>query len=164
MDFQNIKELINIINSSDLAYFELQSNDSYIKMDKSLTRNCSKEVEKEETIKKEIVNPIKEQIVKENIVSNDNKEECVSEEVISENSIIITSPMVGTFYSSPSPESDAFVKEGDSISKGKVVCIIEAMKLMNEIESTYDGKIIKCFAKDGDMVEFGQKLFEVKED
>lgn len=164
MDFQNIKELINIINSSDLAYFELQSNDSYIKMDKSLTRTSNKEVEKDETVKKEVIKPIKEEVIKENISFSENNGDNISEETVCENTSIITSPMVGTFYSSPSPDSDAFVKEGDYVKKGKVICIIEAMKLMNEIESNYDGKVIRCFAKDGDMVEFGQKLFEIKED
>ncbi|AOR23172.1 acetyl-CoA carboxylase biotin carboxyl carrier protein [Clostridium taeniosporum] len=159
MDFENIKELINIINSSDLAYFELKSNDDYIKMDKSLTRTSDNNAEK-----KEASIPVKEEATKEKNDSKENKSKNTVEEVIDENSLIITSPMVGTFYSSPSPDSEAFVKEGDYVKKGKVICIIEAMKLMNEIESNYDGNIVKCFVKDGDMIEFGQKLFEIKED
>ncbi|WP_252226777.1 acetyl-CoA carboxylase biotin carboxyl carrier protein [Clostridium sp. ZBS2] len=165
MDFQNIKELINIINSSDLAYFELKSNDSYIKMDKSLTRSLNRNVEKEEeTTKKESNLHTKEEPIQEKNNFPENKSSNTSEEAVEEDTVIITSPMVGTFYSSPSPDSESFAKEGDYVKKGKVICIIEAMKLMNEIESNYDGKIVKCFAKDGDMVEFGQKLFEIKED
>ena len=71
--------------------------------------------------------------------------------------------MVGTFYASASPDAPAFVKPGDIVSKGKVICIIEAMKLMNEIESDYNGEIAECLVKDGDMVEYGQPLFKIKE-
>ena len=75
---------------------------------------------------------------------------------------IITSPIVGTFYRSPSPESGPFVNVGDRISKGKVLCIIEAMKLMNEIESDIDGVIAKIYPLNGQPVEYGEKLFAVK--
>ncbi|MFA5113072.1 MAG: acetyl-CoA carboxylase biotin carboxyl carrier protein [Candidatus Margulisiibacteriota bacterium] len=74
----------------------------------------------------------------------------------------ITSPMVGTFYRSPSPESAPFVEAGDEVEPGKVVCIIEAMKLFNEIESEVRGKIVKVLVENGKPVEFGQKLFLVK--
>ena len=74
----------------------------------------------------------------------------------------ITSPMVGTFYEAPSPKLPPFVKEGDIISKGQVICIIEAMKLMNEIESDIEGKVTKICLKDGDAVEFGQVLMYIE--
>ena len=80
-----------------------------------------------------------------------------------EKGTIIKSPLVGTFYAAASPEDEAFVKEGDSIAKGQVLGIIEAMKLMNEIESDYSGTIIKVLVKNGDMVEYGEPLFVVKE-
>ena len=101
-----------------------------------------------------------------NALTEDIKEEEVKEEVKEEedsNLSIITSPMVGTFYSAASPDTPAFVKVGDIISKGKIICIIEAMKLMNEIESEYNGEIVECLIKDGDMVEYGQPLFKIKE-
>jgi acetyl-CoA carboxylase biotin carboxyl carrier protein len=75
---------------------------------------------------------------------------------------IITSPIVGTFYRSPSPESGPFVNPGDRITKGKVLCIIEAMKLMNEIESDIEGVIAKIYPSNGQPVEYGEKLFAVK--
>ncbi|HEV7239643.1 MAG TPA: acetyl-CoA carboxylase biotin carboxyl carrier protein [Thermoanaerobaculia bacterium] len=75
---------------------------------------------------------------------------------------IITSPIVGTFYRSPSPESGPFINVGDRISKGKVLCIIEAMKLMNEIESDVDGVIARIYPGNGQPVEYGEKLFAVK--
>jgi acetyl-CoA carboxylase biotin carboxyl carrier protein len=75
---------------------------------------------------------------------------------------VITSPIVGTFYRAPNPESEMFVNVGDPVSKGKVLCIIEAMKLMNEIESDIDGTIAKIYPQNGQPVEYGEKLFAVK--
>ncbi|HMC21744.1 MAG TPA: acetyl-CoA carboxylase biotin carboxyl carrier protein [Thermoanaerobaculia bacterium] len=75
---------------------------------------------------------------------------------------IVTSPIVGTFYRSPNPESEPFVTVGDHVSKGKVLCIIEAMKLMNEIESDIDGEIVKVFPQNGQPVEYGEQLFAVR--
>jgi acetyl-CoA carboxylase biotin carboxyl carrier protein len=74
----------------------------------------------------------------------------------------ITSPFVGTFYRAGSPDSPAFVEVGASIKPGQTLCIIEAMKLMNEIEAEFSGTIVEIFAQNGKAVEFGQKLFRVK--
>jgi len=74
----------------------------------------------------------------------------------------VTSPMVGTFYKAPSPDAKPFVEVGQTISKGDVVCIVEAMKLMNEIESEFSGKITEICVKDGEPVEFGQVLMYVE--
>jgi len=76
----------------------------------------------------------------------------------------IVSPMVGTFYASPSPESAAYVRQGDHINKGQVVCIVEAMKLMNEIESEVSGTIVRVLAENAQPVEYGQELFQVQPD
>jgi acetyl-CoA carboxylase biotin carboxyl carrier protein len=75
---------------------------------------------------------------------------------------IITSPIVGTFYRSPNPEAGAFVNVGDRITKGKVLCIVEAMKLMNEIESDVEGVITTIYPQNGQPIEYGEKLFAVK--
>jgi acetyl-CoA carboxylase biotin carboxyl carrier protein len=75
---------------------------------------------------------------------------------------IVKSPIVGTFYESPSPGSPAFVKPGDVVEVGQVLCIVEAMKLMNEIESDAAGEIVKRFVTSGQPVEYGQKLFAVR--
>ena len=74
----------------------------------------------------------------------------------------ITSPIVGTLYRAPSPDKDPYVKEGDNIAVGAVVCIVEAMKLMNEIESEFAGEIVKVYVENGQPVEFGQPLFGVR--
>ena len=80
----------------------------------------------------------------------------------SKNNKIIKSPLVGTFYLSPSPETEPYINAGDKITKGMVLCIIEAMKTMNEIESETDGEIAEILAKNGSPVEFGQPLFRLK--
>jgi acetyl-CoA carboxylase biotin carboxyl carrier protein len=74
----------------------------------------------------------------------------------------VTSPFVGTFYRSPSPEAPSFVEVGSVIRPGQTLCIVEAMKLMNEIEAELSGTVIECIAQNGKSVEFGQKLFRIK--
>jgi acetyl-CoA carboxylase biotin carboxyl carrier protein len=83
-------------------------------------------------------------------------------EKAAETGALITSPFVGTFYRSPSPEAPAFVDVGQTVRKGQVVCIVEAMKLMNEIESDLDGKILDVLVKNGAHVEYGQPLFRIE--
>ncbi len=75
---------------------------------------------------------------------------------------IIPSPIVGTFYRSPNPESPVFVQVGDRISKGQVLCIIEAMKLMNEIESDVEGVVVQIYPQNGQPIEYGERLFAIK--
>jgi len=80
----------------------------------------------------------------------------------SEDLHIVKSPMVGTFYGSPSPGAPSFVSPGDRIQKGQVICIVEAMKLMNEIEADASGEIVKCLVTNGQPIEFGQPLFSIR--
>ena len=75
---------------------------------------------------------------------------------------IVKSPIVGTFYGSPSPGAASFVSPGDRVEKGQVICIVEAMKLMNEIESDAAGEIVKCLVTNGQPIEFGQPLFSIR--
>lgn len=161
MNINEVKELIKLINTSELAYFEYKSGDSHIKMDKSLTRGVNVSPSKE--VKSETVT---EKIHSEKMISEviDEVKETDKEEPQDICGTIVTSPMVGTFYGSPSPDSDSFVKVGDNVKKGSVLCIIEAMKLMNEIESEVSGSIVQVLVKDGDMVEYGTPLFKIRED
>ena len=75
---------------------------------------------------------------------------------------IVKSPIVGTFYGSPSPGAAPFVSPGDHVDKGQVICIVEAMKLMNEIESDASGEVVKCLVTNGQPIEFGQPLFSIR--
>jgi acetyl-CoA carboxylase biotin carboxyl carrier protein len=81
---------------------------------------------------------------------------------VDENIVIVTAPMVGTFYRSPAPDAPPFVIEGGTVNKGQVLCIIETMKLMNEIESDYSGTIIKMHAENAKPVQFGDALFSIR--
>ena len=169
MDISEIKELIELINNSDLAYFEYKDKNSNIKMDKSLTRevnnlnkqdnnkkiNTGDRVLEKNILEKKLSDEVKEDKTN-NLKENINEKEEIS-------GSIVTSPMVGTFYGSPSPDSESFVKVGDPVKKGDVLCIIEAMKLMNEIESEFSGTVADILVKDGDMVEYGTPLFKIKE-
>ena len=92
----------------------------------------------------------------------ENKKEETSETKEQVEGEIIKSPMVGTFYSKPSPTSDPYVEVGSIVKKGDTVCIVEAMKLMNEIESEFAGAITEVLVKDGEAVEYGTPLFRVK--
>lgn len=166
MDFVQIKELITLIDNSDLAFFELSDGNNHIKMDKSLSRGVL-------DVTGDIIhdNSSIEALEKKSVDKFDanEREKTIKEEVMNENKVkdnnlkLVTSPMVGTFYSSAAPDTPVLVEVGDTVKKGKVVCIIEAMKLMNEIECEYNGEIVECLVKDGEMVEYGQPLFKIRE-
>ena len=136
-------------------------------MDKSLTRSLT------EAPSKEIVkNEVKEEVVTAKTESFSNNETVISQPVSQEKTkvsededlYIVKSPMVGTFYTSPSPDKAPFVSVGDTVKTSSILCIIEAMKLMNEIESEVSGTIKEILVKNGEMVEYGQPLFKIKED
>ena len=163
MNFEEVKELITMLDNSKLAYFEMENKEGYIKIDKSMFRNyVSNKIEevkspsaKNDDINKEIPveNKNELQATENTSVNNEVKEEGVE---------FIKSPIVGTFYSKSSPDAEPFVKEGDVVHKGDMVCIVEAMKLMNEITAEFDCEIVSVVAEDAKMVEYGQKLFKVK--
>jgi acetyl-CoA carboxylase biotin carboxyl carrier protein len=75
---------------------------------------------------------------------------------------VVKSPIVGTFYRSPEPAAPSFVEIGATVKKGQVLCIIEAMKLMNEIDSEYDGEVVKCYVENGQPVQYGERLFAIR--
>lgn len=154
MDFEKIKELIKLVNNSKIVSFELTSGNETIRMDKSPNRNSNNGDCNNSS------NELEEMDNQDQLINTFDDESAVGKEDLK----YITAPMVGTFYASASPTSETFVKKGDKIKNGTVLCIIEAMKLMNEIESEYTGTIIECLVNDGDMVEYGQPLFRYKED
>lgn len=167
MDFEKIKELIKLVDSSGLAFFELQNENDHIKMDKSLVRSVIRNEVDEVKFLKPIGNNTTEALENQLLTPffDDKLEEMHDSEIEKEidNAIlnVITSPMVGTFYSKVSPDSESLVKVGDEVTTGKIICIVEAMKLMNEIESDFTGKIVEILVEDGQMVEYGQPLFNL---
>ena len=147
MEYSDIKKLIEDMGNSKIDNLEIEFPDGIkIKMDK--TQKTAVETVAPQTV----VTPV----VSNNVVTT---VETPKEE---ENYKIIKSPMVGTFYASSSPTAESFVKVGDKIKKGQVVCIVEAMKLMNEIESEFDGEVVEICVKNEDMVEYGTPLFKIK--
>ena len=146
MEYSEIKKIIEDMGNSNLDNLEIEFPDGLkIKMEKD---SQNKEIK------------IKSQDNQE--IKNINGEKCKKEVIEQEDYKVIKSPMVGTFYASSSPKAEPFVKIGDKVRKGQVVCIVEAMKLMNEIEAEFDGEIIEICKKDEDMVEYGDVLFKVK--
>ena len=150
MKIKEIQEIINFIKKSDLDYVSIETENIKIRVKKNNGNLTT--IEQPKIVKTEIqpqASPV------ENKVSEEKKEKA------SNNNIIIKSPMIGTFYRSPNPESDPFVNEGDSIKVGQTICIVEAMKLFNDIESEVSGKIVKILVDDNSPVEYDQPLFEV---
>ena len=157
MDYKDIKKLIDDMGNSNLDSLEIEFPEG-IKI--SMTKNTGKEVVITTGGPNVIEGsaPMTPPIVRENkgtsLVNVQNNEE--------ENYKIVKSPMVGTFYASSAPDKDPFVKVGDKVKKGQVLCIIEAMKLMNEIESEFDGEIVEICVNNEDIVEYGKPLFKIK--
>ncbi len=114
------------------------------------------------SITQDSINPTLQTNLVSNNLSNENKEnQELNSNVNQENSEELLSPMPGTFYSSPTPDDDPFVKVGDKVVRGEVLCIVEAMKIMNEIESEFDGAIIDIKVENGEPVEYNQPLFVI---
>ena len=159
MDYKEIKKLMDDMGESKIDSLEIEFPEGIkIKMKK----NTEKEVLV--TQPKNIIEasaPMTVPVVKENQETSLVKSE-ESKENQEENFKVVKSPMVGTFYASSSPEKEPFVKIGDKVHKGQVLCIVEAMKLMNEIESEFDGEIVEICVKNEDVVEYGTPLFKIK--
>lgn len=155
MDYNQIKSLINDIGNSNVDEVNLEFPDG-IKIVVKKNHAEIKEIIKETSLESsQIPKTENSSIISEKQVKQEMKHD-------DENCKIIKSPMVGTFYSKSSPDAKEFVKVGDIVKKGQVLCIIEAMKLMNEIECEYDGEILEINVKDDSMVEFDQPLFKLK--
>lgn len=150
MKFEEIKELIDILSNSDLTNLEIKNNDFKIKLSK-------------ETVVKEVKTPsvtdvpvasTKSELQNEIVDSKPQKED--------ENITTVLSPIVGTYYASPSPEDAPFVSIGTKVAVGDTLCIIEAMKLMNDITSEVNGEVVEILVENEDMVEYGQPIIKIK--
>lgn len=161
MDYVAIEKLIKIVNESDLRELELEESGLKIKMSKNIYSNRGETVKEVTPMAIPVV--AKESAVTTEVVTTVKKEEAVTVEKNSlEDCVIVKSPMVGTFYAAPSEGAEPFVKVGDKVSKGDVLCIVEAMKLMNEIECENDGVIAEILVSNGDVVEYGQPIMAIR--
>jgi len=147
MYIKEIKDMINLMNDNDLTELEVEKDGMRIRLKKSSGGSVEKAIE----------------FVPHGAGSQPPQHEKFDKETEkAKNTINIKSPMVGTFYRSPSPEAAAYVNVGDTIGIGQVLCIIEAMKLMNEIKSEVRGKILEINVDNAEPVEFGQALFVIE--
>lgn len=164
MRFDEVKELIELINNSNLSYFEMRDEKEFIKMDKSITRNYSSNNNDlcDNNSKKLDISDLNNDVDIKAEVKKDVEESNVSQNNDDADMEVIASPIVGTFYEAMSPDDDPFVSVGQKISKGEVVCIVEAMKLMNEISAEFDCKIVSVLSENGKMVQYGEPLFKVR--
>ncbi|OAH55984.1 MULTISPECIES: acetyl-CoA carboxylase biotin carboxyl carrier protein [Bacillaceae] len=159
MKVQEIRELIKLVDQSGIEEFVFESAGSKLKMKKS-TGTTTYAAAQEAPIVKSV--PVQEAPKSASVVQEAPAQEAPKSAVDESNLHKIISPMVGTFYQSPSPDADVYVKLGEKINAESVVCIVEAMKLFNEIEAEVDGEIVEILVKDGQLVEYGQPLFLVK--
>ena len=164
MTFEEIKALIQIVNKSELSEFRFTDGDSEIVIRTSKYNKNSSQPAQIHYASPPIATPSSAPttpIVSVADLAPLPPKAPVAAET-SSNLVAIKSPIVGTFYTSASPDKPAFVKVGDSIEKGTVVCMIEAMKLFNEIESEVKGEIVEILVKNASPVEYDQVLFMVK--
>lgn len=153
MDLKELKRLIELVEAANISHFSIEEGGTKIKIEKELTAvNSVSNVVLAQPQLPSAGSPLMSQVPVAPVVEGGALQE-------NEDLVPIKAQMVGTFYSAPKPESPVFVKVGDTIGKGQTLCIIEAMKLFNEIESEVEGTIEKICVKNGDPIEFGQVLF-----
>lgn len=147
MEFENLLKLIETVSSSELTHFSMKEGEFKLSMGKDSIVVSGREISE-----------IKTERISARAETNSEKK---SQTELSEGKMV-KAPLVGTFYSASAPEEEPFVQVGDSVKKGQTLGIIEAMKLMNEIECEYDGVIDKILVENGQMIEYGQPLFTIK--
>ena len=145
MDIRKVKKLIEMLESSELEVIEIQEGEESVRLVKKQT---------ETVVTQNLADPVTEKTV------IGHSQEALST-IKAADGEVITSPMVGTFYAAPSPGAKPFISVGDEIQEGDIVCIVEAMKMMNEIKSDFSGKVTSVLVENSEPVEFGQALFTV---
>lgn len=162
---QEIRELIKLVDQSNIDEFVYEHEGTKVEMKKNVTAIQTAAVPVVQPQAQAVVAPpeqpqktaaVQTEVQKVEQVNEKNEDKDTS------NLNQVVSPMVGTFYESSSPDADAYVKVGSKITKDSILCIVEAMKLFNEIEAEVDGEIVEILVKDGQLVEYGQPLFLVK--
>jgi acetyl-CoA carboxylase biotin carboxyl carrier protein len=142
MDIRKVKKLIELLEESDVAEIEIHEGEESVRISRASTA---------------VVAPMAAPVAAAPVAA---PAPAAAEPEVQGHAV--RSPMVGTFYASPSPDASAFVKEGDTVSAGQTLCIIEAMKILNQIESDKAGKITKILVENGQPVEFDQPLFIIE--
>lgn len=168
MKIQEIREIIKLVDQSSIDEFSYEFDGVKVKMKKNSSNPAQPAAVQSKTVEEPVQAPAPAAPKQAPAVEAAPTEQPVQTEAAESSSASnedlhkILSPMVGTFYQSPSPEEEAYVAVGTKVSADQVVCIVEAMKLFNEIEAEVDGEIAEILVKDGQLVEYGQPLFLVK--
>jgi acetyl-CoA carboxylase biotin carboxyl carrier protein len=155
LDFNELRELLTVINQTDIAEFTLKSGDFELIVRKGTYSNGESPVE----TRAPVLNPVAPAIP--SVVPPPPPTPITPPPLGNDRLVEVSSPMVGTFYRSPAPDEPPFVNVGDRIRLGQTVCIIEAMKLMNELEAEVSGEIVEILVNNGEPVEYGQVLMRV---
>ncbi len=142
MELNELKELLELLKETDITELQIEKEGTKVKI-------------KREKILSSLEIPARKQTVITEKAIIETEEEA-------QRLVTVTSPIVGTFYRAPSPDSNPFVEVGSKVTKGQILCIIEAMKLMNEIESEVDGIVVKILVENGQPVEYGEPLFLIE--
>ena len=158
MELSNIIELIHAVSDSNLTQFNLQDGNLNISMsaEKTIVQQAAANTDAALSVQYQPVM----QAAAQSAVQNQITGQAAGTETFTGN--VVKSPLVGTYYAASSPDSDPFVKVGDKVNKGQVLGIVEAMKLMNEIESEFDGTVKEILVENEQMVEFGQPMFVIE--
>lgn len=161
LNFEEIKELIEAIDNTEITKFEFSNEEFEINIEKEKERivETSRVVE---SVPVGVATDRPVQVTQSVITPQENTIADKEESFLDEGLEVVESPIVGTFYDSPSPDSETFVKVGDSVKKGDILCIVEAMKIMNEIKSEYDGVVAEILLENEDIVEYGQPLMLIR--
>ncbi|MCC3358698.1 acetyl-CoA carboxylase biotin carboxyl carrier protein [Bacillus sp. REN16] len=161
---QELRELIKLVDQSNIDEFTFESEGSKIKMKKN--KETAVQTVVESKVQAQPVAPVVAEAAQPAVQPAQPQaqpaEPVAAAPTVDENLHKIVSPMVGTFYASPSPDADVYVQKGDKVKEDSVVCIVEAMKLFNEIEAEVNGEIVEILVENGQLVEYGQPLFLVK--
>jgi acetyl-CoA carboxylase biotin carboxyl carrier protein len=159
MDLKYLQKVIKMLDSSNLAEIEIEEEGTKLKLSKPRTKVFSGMTQMMTQPQEVNIQQPAPSVPEVPAVTVQKVEENTNE-----NYYEVRSPMVGTFYRTPSPDAEPYVKPGDSVKVGDVICIIEAMKLMNEIESEVSGKVIKMLVENGTAVEYDQPLMLIEKD
>lgn len=162
MDYKSIQQLIKTAGEEGLTFLEIETEGIRITMKKGSANDETESSVSVTDSVEEIEETKEENTIAEKHVKIANNNETVKPIVDEKDIKIVKSPIVGTFYGSGDPKEPAFVEVGSKVKKGDTLCIIEAMKLMNEIQSEFDGEVVEILVENENMVEYGQNLFKIK--
>ena len=154
MNLKELRELIELVKGMEISELEIERSGFRVKIKRSLPV-YSPTIQSNETLRPAQNIPPQGQEGSSRVKFEGNRPETAG-------LFTITSPIVGTFYRAPAPDADFYVDIGDTVKKGQVLCIVEAMKLMNEIESELEGKVVEILVESSDTVEFGEPLFRIQ--